>query len=447
MVLKLLLLAMLLALTSGGAGISRHGFWKTNVVQNDSKPRHSLRPTLSYSHTFSTPVPINPIQSLLQRHKRLSFRRKEKTDTKYERETEPSKKGPIDNLTTIIQQPLEHNPGTLPPLASLQPIVDSVTLRLVRLVTGGKSKFIDTELNIGEGSHKQRVSTPVHILDIPGNGKLPPVVLLHGITSCSADFAPLAYQLRSKFSRVIAIDLLGHGLTPLPNAGNAKPHFSWMTRVVSQVLDNVLPESGNEKAILLGNSMGGLVAMRTALARPDLVDGLFLISPAGGPLTEKEISGLSNIFHISSHEEGTTFIDRMHGQKPAQPLRHLMAWVARGRVNNRAVKNIFDSINPESFMTEQDCRGISVPCALFWGGEEKVLPKQHLDFFRANIPQLSVCNPVGMGHVPQNDDWNFVASRCTEFSNALQNGGETTEGWVRNQRRRKKGEGAKATDT
>jgi pimeloyl-ACP methyl ester carboxylesterase len=316
-------------------GMGRYSFWKTETGQNDSKSRHSLSPTLCYSHKFATPITINPIEKIKKRRQR-GWLDSPKANIGKRDQIEQQQRNKAERST--VQQTPEHDPGTLPPLSSLQPLVDSVTLRLVRLVTGGKSKFIDTELTIGEGSNLQRVSTPVHILDIPGNGDLPPVVLLHGITSCSADFAPLAYQLRSKFSRVIAIDLLGHGLTPLPNARNTKPHFSWMTRVVSQVLDKCLPESGDEKAILLGNSMGGLVAMRTALARPDLVDGLFLISPAGGPLSEKEISGLSNIFHISSHEEGTTFIDRMHGKAPANPLRHLMAWVARGRVNSESVK-------------------------------------------------------------------------------------------------------------
>ena len=189
-----------------------------------------------------------------------------------------------------------------------------------------------------------------------------------------------------------------------------------MTKTLTQVMDKCLP---NQKAILLGNSMGGLIAMRTALERPDIVNGLFLISPAGGPLDEKQISSLSSIFHISSHEEGKEFIDLMHGQPPSTPMRHLMAWVARGRCSQQSVKKIFDSATSDSFMTEKDCQGITCPTALFWGGEEKVLPTDHLNFFRENIPQLSVCNPPFFGHVPQNDDWKFVAGRCAEFTRAL----------------------------
>ena len=85
-------------------------------------------------------------------------------------------------------------------------------------------------------------------------------------------------------------------------------------------------------------------------------------------------------------------------------------------------------------MTEKDCQQISVPTALFWGEDERVLPKDHLHFFRSNIPSISVCNPPFFGHVPQNDDWKFVAGRCAEFTKALHNEGEsneTVESWVK----------------
>jgi len=306
----------------------------------EPKTKYKVSPTLKYHYNFGKTINLNPLKKLR--------RRREDDDSPIEGIAE-------DDHSSLA---IPHDPSP-PPLASLHPLVDSVALRLTRLLTGGTSRFVDTEFDVGEEAKSERVKAPVHIIDIKGQGKLPPIVLLHGITSCSADFAPLALELRSKFSRIIAIDLLGHGLTPLPNTLE-KPHFSWMTKVVSQVLDKCLPD---QKAIILGNSMGGLVAMRTALERPDIgagegrgercdsctpqsvasnhapppfppaVDGLFLISPAGGPLNEKQIDSLTSIFHISSHEEGKEFIDRMHGQKPFTPLLHLMAWVARGRVN------------------------------------------------------------------------------------------------------------------
>ena len=175
--------------------------------------------------------------------------------------------------------------------------------------------------------------------------------------------------------------------------------------------------------------MGGLVAMRTALERPDKVNGLFLISPAGGPLNKEEIASLSSVFCIQSHSEGKEFIKRMHGVEPNTGLLNVMAWVARGRVARFEVKQIFRSIRPNNFMTAEECGRIGVPCALFWGGDERVLPDNHLDFFRTNLPDVSVCTPPKFGHVPQNDDWKFVSQRCSEFTKTL--GGIEGESWLK----------------
>ena len=173
--------------------------------------------------------------------------------------------------------------------------------------------------------------------------------------------------------------------------------------------------------------------MRTALERPDKVNGLFLISPAGGPLNKREIKKLSGIFSIKTHSEGKDFIKRMHGVEPGRPLLNIMAWVARGRVARNEVKQIFASIRPENFMTAEECSNINVPCALFWGGDERVLPDNHLSFFRQHLPGVSVCCPPAFGHVPQNDDWKFVSARCSEFSTKTL-GGVDVEGsssWLR----------------
>lgn len=318
--------------------------------------------------------------------------------------------------TQELSPPLKEPPF----LNFIHPIFDSATLVLAKLYTGGKSKIIPTSI------------APVHVLDIPGSGNSGPIVLLHGITSCASDFTPLASDLKKKYSRVIAIDLLGHGLTPLPDCEgepSGLPNFNWMTTAVGEVLDSLIP---GRKALLLGNSMGGLVAMRMALERPDKVNGLFLISPAGGPLEENDLGKLKDIFNISNQEEGKAFIKRMHGLEPPRGLLHLMAWVARGRVYREDVKQIFASITPEFMMTEKECAAINVPTALFWGGEERVLPSSHLNFFRSSIPNVSVCNPPKFGHVPQNDNWKFVASRCAEFTQTYERdgGGGEVEGWL-----------------
>lgn len=101
----------------------------------------------------------------------------------------------------------------------------------------------------------------------------PPVVLLHGrgghLESWRANVVPLAGR-----HRVIAFDLLGHGLTARHGGGYA---IADLTDHAEAVLD-ALDVSGG---VLVGQSIGGWIAARLALRRPDLASGLALIEPAG----------------------------------------------------------------------------------------------------------------------------------------------------------------------
>ena len=79
--------------------------------------------------------------------------------------------------------------------------------------------------------------------------------------------------------RVLALDLPGHGgSSPLPR-GSSMADFA-------AVAEDVLAAEAAGPALVAGHSFGGLVALRLAHRRPDLVRGLLLAAPAGiGPGT------------------------------------------------------------------------------------------------------------------------------------------------------------------
>lgn len=85
-------------------------------------------------------------------------------------------------------------------------------------------------------------------------------MLLHSAVGDSRQWSRQAAALGDRFD-VVAPDLPGFGTEPMP----AEP-FSFVDRVVG-----LLPAS------LVGNSFGGAIALRTALASPELVDRLVLV--------------------------------------------------------------------------------------------------------------------------------------------------------------------------
>ncbi len=113
--------------------------------------------------------------------------------------------------------------------------------------------------------HNAHAVAPLFVAQ-QGRGK--PIFLLHGLTGTHEYFAPLAIRL-SQTNRVIAPDLLGFGRSPWPD-------ISYTVDDHLAAIEAVLPK---EPFVLIGHSMGALLALEFARRNPERVAGLVLISP------------------------------------------------------------------------------------------------------------------------------------------------------------------------
>jgi pimeloyl-ACP methyl ester carboxylesterase len=113
---------------------------------------------------------------------------------------------------------------------------------------------------------------PVHYVDYGGPEDGPTVVLVHGLGGSHLNWDLLAPLLRPH-ARVLAIDLPGFGRSE-PGARSAS--------VPANVhnLRRFLAEVAGGPAILVGNSMGGMLSILAAGKRPDAASGLVLLDPA-----------------------------------------------------------------------------------------------------------------------------------------------------------------------
>lgn len=113
---------------------------------------------------------------------------------------------------------------------------------------------------------------PVHYVDFGGPGSGPPVVLVHGLGGSHLNWDLMA-PLLTGHARVWAIDLPGFGRSE-PGGRTASVSAN------AAVLQRFLTEVVGEPAILVGNSMGGMLSILAAGERPDAVTGLVLLDPA-----------------------------------------------------------------------------------------------------------------------------------------------------------------------
>ncbi|HEY1358964.1 MAG TPA: alpha/beta fold hydrolase [Thermoleophilaceae bacterium] len=119
----------------------------------------------------------------------------------------------------------------------------------------------------------ESVKTSVGSISTMQAGSGHPVVALHGLGGTKASFLPTIAALADSY-RVIALDLPGFGDSDKPIA--APYNSAWFARSVTALMD----ELGIERAHLVGNSMGGRVAIELGLTAPDRAQRIVLLSPA-----------------------------------------------------------------------------------------------------------------------------------------------------------------------
>ncbi len=112
----------------------------------------------------------------------------------------------------------------------------------------------------------------VHYVDFGGPDGGPTVVLVHGLGGSHLNWDLFAPLLRP-YARVLALDLPGFGRSE-PGDRRTTVHDN------VQVLDRFLTEVAGTPAVLVGNSMGGMISILQAAAAPTTVNGLVLLDAA-----------------------------------------------------------------------------------------------------------------------------------------------------------------------
>jgi len=114
------------------------------------------------------------------------------------------------------------------------------------------------------------VDGPVHYLDFGGSGT--PLLMVHGLGGAAINWMAAGPEL-ARTHRALALDLAGFGQTPLQGRSTT---VGANTELVHGFIDKVIGDA----VVLMGNSMGGHIAVLEAAAHPEAVKKLVLVDPA-----------------------------------------------------------------------------------------------------------------------------------------------------------------------
>src|SRR5262249_39232668 len=122
-----------------------------------------------------------------------------------------------------------------------------------------------------------------------GNG--PPLILLHGLGGCWQWWLECLPAL-SRHSRVIGIDLPGFGHSdPLPASATMCDYAS----VVAPLVDELALSS----VTVAGHSMGGVVTLALARARPASLERILLINAGGVPASRRQLGTIVLLMRLA----------------------------------------------------------------------------------------------------------------------------------------------------
>jgi pimeloyl-ACP methyl ester carboxylesterase len=133
----------------------------------------------------------------------------------------------------------------------------------------GRSAWLDVDWQ----EHRRFIEVAGRAVNIVELGSGPPLLFVHGIGGCWQNWLENLPEF-ARDHRVVAVDLPGFGASQMPLDGVSVSGYA-------DCLEAVCEELSIERAPVIGNSLGGFVAAQLAIARPQLVERLVLVSAAG----------------------------------------------------------------------------------------------------------------------------------------------------------------------
>ena len=248
----------------------------------------------------------------------------------------------------------------------------------------------------------------MHLRDEGPRDDLSPIVLLHGSGSSLHAWEGWVAGLKAQ-RRVITLDLPGFGLTgPSPDGIYTLDND---VRVVIALLDTL----GVARCVLGGNSLGGAVAWRTALAHPSRVDKLILVDAGGygSPPTSIPLGfRLARMPVVSWLLQNTLprflvaqGLRKMFGDPSKVTPEMVDRYVdLTQRAGNRRALLERSRQRAQGGMDARRIPELKLPTLIVWGGRDQLIPPENAERFHRDIAGSTLVMFDDLGHAPDEED-------------------------------------------
>lgn len=224
-----------------------------------------------------------------------------------------------------------------------------------------------------------------------GNG--PTVIFLHGMVGTSTDWGYSLGPISRKF-HVIAVDQIGFG-------HSSKPPIKYTIRNFVDFLREFMRVRHIPKAVIVGNSFGGWIALDFAAMYPDLVNRLVLVDASG---LDAPVHHNVPVDMNPSTEAGMGKLWRtlFYNKKLVTPEMVDYSWRHRTKDGEReTIKRLVACLVKGNEFEDSKVTSIKARTLLIWGRNDRILPLEFGERLQKALPGSSLVVIKKCGHVPQ----------------------------------------------
>lgn len=240
-------------------------------------------------------------------------------------------------------------------------------------------------------------------------GEGPVILLIHGMAGSSKTWREVMPLLARDFT-VVAPDLIGHG-------ESAKPMGDYSLGAYASGLRDVLGVLGIERATVVGQSLGGGVAMQLAYQHPELAERLVLVGSGG---LGREVSWILRLLTLPGAEylmpvffptflrdRGNDVSRMLHerGIRAPHVAEMWRAYASLAQAENRhafvrTLRAVIDPGGQSVSATDRLYLAAGLPTLIVWGDQDPVIPVEHGRRAHELIPGSHLEIFEGCGHFP-----------------------------------------------
>ncbi len=235
-----------------------------------------------------------------------------------------------------------------------------------------------------------------------------PWLLLHGLASSALAWRPVAPRLARSGCRLVVPELSELGGSRLPLGGLA------VEDGVAAAAALIEQELGGGPATVAGNSLGGWIAVRLALARPELVSRLVLVD-AGG-YREQDWARIEELVTVTEPAD----VEPLYGalfQRVPLALRVGRRAFFRA-YSSPAVQGVNARIREPDAYGDRELATIAQPAALIWGEHDGLFRLAAAERMAAAMPRARLYPLAGAGHAVQWERPRELAAAIDDFRGA-----------------------------